>query len=41
MSAKRKIAIVLVTLALAAIAAVVLLKMQEYNAGLDYYSGLR
>lgn len=41
MSSKRKIAIVLVVLALAAIAAVVLLKMQEYRVGVDYYSGLR
>ncbi len=41
MSKGRKIAIVLVILALVAVAAVVLLKMQEYSVGVDYYSGLR
>ncbi len=41
MSKGRKIAIVLVLLALVAVAAVVGLKMSEYSAGVDYYSGLR
>jgi len=41
MSKTRKIAILLVVLALVAVAAVVGLKMHEYNAGVDYYSGLR
>jgi len=41
MSKGRKVAIALVALALVAVVAVVLLKTMEYNAGVDYYSGLR
>ncbi len=41
MSKGRKIAIALVLVALVAVAAVVLLKTNEYSAGVDYYSGLR
>lgn len=41
MSKGRKMAVALVLVALAAVAAVVVLKMHEYSAGVDYYSGLR
>ena len=41
MSKGRKIAIAVVLLALVAVAAVVLLKTQEYKAGVDFYNGLR
>lgn len=41
MSKGRKIAIALVVLALVVVAAVVLLKTREYNAGVNYYNGLR
>lgn len=41
MSKGRKFAIALVVLALVAVAAVVVLKMNEYSAGVDFYNGLR
>ena len=41
MSKGRKMAIVIIALALVAVAAVVLWKTQEYQAGVDFYSGLR